>query len=893
MYKIPRYMLRRLAILLLLLPCLLAPVMAKAGTLDTLIDVLVAAGVVDPAIKDARELINCMVNQSPQQCVGGELETSGFMPDDHAVRAVVEVVKAAYQSDWLKVLEVTGTDVLFQVVCKAGLSTSGPFNDFVCGGLFPKVVAKGKPVVRQVLVAIGSGNLGEWVKLVTMAGPELGCSLIPDSIPGKNTVCGPLGEVLAFAADAINAAANAVWGGINNLGDWVSGQDKHMDRDHYYALYWQPWYHYGAWLGTVNNWQGWGTLLAYIRDPCEHYFDSHTMSQDNAQELCDGQRDRFSNEVHAFKNALDVAPDAYYDMAIKDLPAIYAIEDYGKQTNNSKRAFVNGICETHMRGVFPFPEPNPARCDAFKSSADQISGGTIHDMLMQLYNKCVTDQNTQQPNPTVWSHVCKPLGNRFIAELDQERAKLDDKLRDLVIAGCLPPAGWGPADGINLKCINYPAYDKCLDTFHLANSTKYCSLDKVKADNKLARTIRNELGLKRCGLNGDTTVVCTRPWKRDRCEVLRKAAIQGLSQPSALRCELMFDSSYISGMEQANELVAALNNITRGGATPGTSTGGSNAASATGQHKLALAKKPVEMMQTQSISLAKRLRMASENNCATTWDPLAIHCKDSTVLQKLTSNYPDLHIPQICMADPNYDGSSVPCYSGVIQISLPGSNQQNADKVLSDRFGKHDISKRMPSNQQDKGRGDVSTSARKASLPQAKIKATPYLPDISTRETLTVQGALVHWGKTHRITGNLSNCTVQLVYHVGNYGAADSKAFAVQWYDVDQKKSVKLQRIYGLKHGVEYLKNDIVTLQPGMNRFQLRLDSSSEIPESNEGNNNLLLSIRYDGSCGSVQAKSSSRKSTIAPSETSSSQATSGSSSPVKKRIVRPVIHTR
>ncbi|MEJ2529171.1 MAG: CARDB domain-containing protein [Gammaproteobacteria bacterium] len=880
----------RLSILLLLLFCMSVPATAKADTLDNLIDVLVTAGVVDPAIRDARELINCLVNQSPQQCVGGELETSGFMPDDPAVRAVVDVVKAAYQSDWLKVLEVTGTDVLFQVVCKAGLSTTGPFNDFVCGGLFPKVVAKGKPVVRQVLVAIGSGNIGDWVALVTMAGPQLGCELIPDSIPGKDAVCGPLGKVLAFASDAISDAANAVWGGINNIGDWVSGQDKHMDRDHYYALYWQPWYHYGTWLGTVNNWQEWGTLLAYIRDPCEHYFDTHTMSQDNAQELCDGQRDRFSSEVHAFKNALDVAPDAYYEMAIKDLPAIYAIEDYGKQTNNSKRTFVNGLCETHMRGVFPFPEPDQARCDAFKASADQTSG-QFKDMLMQLYNKCVTDQNTQQPNPTVWSYVCKPLGNRFVAELDQERAKLDDKLRDLVIAGCLPPAGWGPADGINLKCINYQAFDKCLDTFRLANPTKYCSLDKVKADNKLARTIRNELGLKRCGLNGDTTVVCTRFWKRDRCEVLRKEAIQGLSQPSALRCELMFDSSYTSGLEKANEIVHALNTISSGGVTPGSSAGDSNTTSDSGQLKYSLAKKPVAAMQKNA---AKRLHPISDNNCATTWDPLAIHCKDSSVLQKLNSNYPDLHIPQICMADPNYDGSSVPCYSGVIQISSPGSNQRNIDKVLSNRYDKQDVNNRMPSNKKDKAKAAASASSRNSSLPHSGSKAVPYLPDIATRNTLTVSGALVHWGKTHRIAKNLSNCTIQVVYHVGNYGKADSKAFAMQWLDVNQHKQVKLQRIYGLKKGVEYLKNVEFTLHPGVNRFQLTLDSSSEISEINEANNNLLLSIQYDGACGSIQTKSSRQMGTTRTSNTkSSSESTSSSSSDVKKRIVRPMFRTK
>ncbi len=869
---------RKLPSMFLILLCMAAPVTAKADTLDTLIDVLVTAGVVDPAIRDARELINCLVNQPQQQCVGGAMESSGYKPEDPAVRAVVDVVKAAYQSDWLKVLEITGTDVLFQVVCKAGLSTTGPFNDFVCGGLFPKVVAKGKPVVRQVLVAISSGNFGEWVKLVTMAGPTLGCSLIPDSIPGKSAVCGPMAEVLVFAADAIMNAANAVWGGINNLGDWVSGQDKHMEPHYYYALYWQPWYHYGTWLATVNNWQGWGTLLAYVRDPCEKYFDDHTMSQDNAQELCDGQRDRFSNEIKAFKSALDVAPDAYYDLAIKDLPAIFAIKDYGKQTNNSKRAFVNGLCETHMRGLFPFPEPDSARCNSLKSAADKTSGA-IHDMLIHMYDRCVSDQNTQVPSYTVWAHACKPLGNRFVAELDQARTILDDKLRDLVIAGCLPPAGWGPADGINLKCINYPAYDQCLDALALANPKKYCSLDKVKADNKLARTIRNELGLKRCGLSGDTTVVCTRPWKRDRCEVLRKAAIQGLSQPTSLRCELMLDSSYISGMERAKEIINAMNNITRGGATPGNSTNGTGAAIGSAQGKFKLTKKPISKMK--STSMASGLHPVSEDNCVTTWDPLAIHCKDSSVLHKLTSNYPNLQVPQICMVDPNLDGSSVPCYSGVIQIPLPGANQANIDNVIFDRPVKRDISRRLSSAKSEKGQRGVSAPVKKHPRPQSRLKTGPQLPDISTRNILTVNGSQMHWGKTHKLSGNLSDCKIQVVYHVGNYGKTGSKAFALQWFDVNKRKPIKVHRVYGLKSGVEHLKNDVLILRPGINRFQLRLDSSAEISELNEDNNNKQLTIQYDGRCGVVRSKADIVK--IAP------RSSKIKSPPVKRRAIRPI----
>lgn len=842
--------LRKLPMLLLVLCCLSAPVSARADTLDTLLNVLVTAGVVDPAIVDAKELINCLVNQPPEACLASELQSSGFMPEDPGVRAVVEVVKAAYQSDWLKVLEVTGTDVLFQVVCKAGLSTTGPISSFVCGGLFAEVVSKGKPVVRQVLVAIGSGSIGDWVKLVTMAGPELGCSLIPDSIPGKDAVCGPLAEVLAYAVDAINDAANVVWGGINNLGDWVSGQSKHMDRDHYYALYWQPWYHYGTWLGVVHNWQGLGTLLAYVRDPCEKYFDSHTMSQDNAQELCDGQRDRFSSEIRAFKSALEVAPDAYYEMAIKDMPAIYAIEDYGKQTNSAKRTLVRGLCETHMRGLFPFPEPNAARCQSLKASADKLTG-SFKDMLMQLYNQCLTDQETQQPTPSVASFVCTPLGNRFVAELDVERAKLDDKLRDLVIAGCLPPTGWSPEDGLNFKCLNYPAYDQCRDVFSQVNPDNYCSLDQVKADNKLARAIRNELGLKRCGLSGDTTVVCTRPWKKERCEVLRKAAIQGLSQPSALRCELMFDSSYLSGWDKARVVVNALNTISRGDAAlPEESNTEAGKTGISG--KLQMNKKPIEMLKAEIAPTTVPIQQLMPANCAIIWDNLGIHCTDSSVVLKLRTYYPEMEALPLCQQDPNHDGSSVVCYSGTLQIPMPRSKAIVIDPDDLNKFGKRDISGLLPGKKPEKERGSMGgfAPARQEALTKSRMGSKPALPDITSRETLSIGGSAVQWGSVHTVSGNLPGCQIQLVYHVGNKGEVDSPAFALQWIDLSSNQQVKLQRIYGLKKDVEYLRSEMISIHPGENRFMLKLDSSSEVGELNEANNNLPVTIRYTGSCG-------------------------------------------
>lgn len=804
-----------------------------ADTLDSILDILVTTGFVDPAVRDARPLISCMINSPPEQCADAVMSSQGYMPEDPAIQSVVKVIKAAYQNQWVTVLEITGTDVLFQVVCKTSLSASGPFKNFICGSVFPKAVAIGKPVVKQTLIAIGSGDFDEWVKLISMAGPQLGCELMPSSVPGKDAICGPLGEVLAFAAKAISDAANAVWGGINNVGDWLSGQDKHMDREHYYALYWQPWYHYGTKLGVAHNWQGWNNLLAYIRNPCVKYFDSHTMSEENAKELCDYQRSRFSKEVKAFVDAMKIAPDAFYDLAIKDMPPIAAIEDYGQQNDNLKRQFVNNLCETHMIKTFPFPEPNPAKCQSIKAKADQVSG-VIKDMLNDMYNQCVTDQNTQMPSPTVWAHVCTPLGNRFVSELSQERTKLDNNIRDLVVTGCLPPTGWSPANGIDLTCINYTAYNQCLDVFDVVKAENYCHLNKTKADNKLARTIRNELGLKRCGLKGETTVVCTRPWKKDRCEVLRKAAIQNLPQTSDLQCEYMFDSSYTSGIDKTRTIVEALNTISNN--QPGSDQETNSAFVYQAKDKI------------KKLSLKDRIRLKPANNCSTTWDPLSIICKDSSVLFELNKNYPELKIPPVCLADPNRDGSSVPCYAGM--ITLPENITKTLiDPKVIDRSSKKDISAFLPKSDNKKGSKN-NTGGFVSGGVFAKGKENAKLPDITTRDTVNISGASIQWGSTHTISNNLSNCQINVNYYVKNSGNENSSAFAIQWIDAKTNAVLKAHRIYGLKANTEYHKNDKFTIKPGVNQFNLVLDSSSEVAERNEKNNNKTFSVRYTGQCG-------------------------------------------
>lgn len=120
-------------------------------TLKTLVGI-VATALGEPALNDALPLIDCVRKSGPVACVNvkGLAEAEGkkaakqFTPNDPLIQAAVEIIKAAYAEDWIKVLELTGTDILVQITCKAGLSGGGPLKGFICGGAFPQSVENGQ-----------------------------------------------------------------------------------------------------------------------------------------------------------------------------------------------------------------------------------------------------------------------------------------------------------------------------------------------------------------------------------------------------------------------------------------------------------------------------------------------------------------------------------------------------------------------------------------------------------------------------------------------------------------------------------------------------------------------------------------------------------------------------
>ncbi|WP_428385410.1 hypothetical protein [Nevskia ramosa] len=124
----------------------------------------------------------------------------------------------------------------------------------------------------------------------------------------KNIVKGALG--------VLKNPGDAVIDGISNLGDYLSGQHKHMPPDVYFAInYGYEVSNVAGYLSTFRDWvrkndgfyspnpqPGMWANIEGSREGCRAYFDSHTMSPDKARRACDDMIDGTTTSDTMFAN---------------------------------------------------------------------------------------------------------------------------------------------------------------------------------------------------------------------------------------------------------------------------------------------------------------------------------------------------------------------------------------------------------------------------------------------------------------------------------------------------------------------------------------------------------------------------------------------------------------
>ncbi len=719
----------------------------SSSTVDKLLNILVQTGVVDPAVNDARNLIICLVNNrsNPTNCIN-QAEAQEKSIDDPAVKGVVEVILAANDKDWVKVLEITGTDVLFQFVCKAGLSATGPLKKFVCGGLFQQVAAKGKPVLRQVLVAFKSDSLDEWLKAIALIGPNLACEIIPDSVPGGSQLCGTLGQVIAKVGELAGDAVDAVGDLATSAYEAVDGQSPHMSYDAYFNRY----IAYSIHSRVVER-------LAYNRNflgmdngqwnTCVDYFDKHEQARDTARKTCDDLSKRLHNKVVPLVDVVTTIPQPYFDAHLAPLVRDMAGEKYSGDAIGDYLTFVDTLPREERRG------------------RGYMHGSTSD--FRDLYLACRQEVESTfpiKPNamvkklgpPTAWDWVCfEAVGKLFSKALAAERVRLQiEVLPRMKASGCelKNPNSWGRAV---LRCNSHGGRGVCEREFQ-GYRKPYCETDQMAADQSLGEKMAPLLG-KRCTFGG-RLISCTRSWKRDLCQQILDGTLSQHQAQSSLQCVYNEKAGFKKARKQAGDILNALNQI------PG--------------------------------------QMILSNNCTRTWDDLALQCEDSKVLYELPERMPGVSLPT-CLPDPNRDGSDVICYAGLYAIDLSDKKitlPSREKKIVipgtgsaSNRatgFGRSKVQRDgLPSRQPDTAKPAPGGATGFAGSTASRIKPKRGLqskvmkngPDLLAWNSVGAANQRTAWGRTVTVAQAPAGCRVDVLYGVKNQGTDKSPGFSVEW----------------------------------------------------------------------------------------------------------------
>jgi len=456
---------------------------AHADTLDTILDYLAKAGVIDPALKDAKPLIECLVKHDGNAAACVDVKSAAaqkFVPDDPKIQGAFQVVRAVQKGDWVRVVEIAGVKVLLPLACDLGLATTGPLKGFVCKDAMKQIVAKvAEPAVREILAALASGKPEVIVwKVITLAGSvDLACALLPD-FPAKDVPCSVFGKALAEIGGLF--ADSAKWGGkivvdvADGAENFFFGNDSHMPYDKYYALYWLPWLHYGT-TECMKDPKGCGGLAAQnqvVRERCVDYFDSHNQYRKTAKKTCDNMRyNRLTPAARAMAKAMDGAAEAAA-LQMRPFTRTWVVEATPEVFTMARKQTFDSGCQIALRKEFPLPESNPARCEVIKKSPMYKSFKPAFD---KVYASCVSDTKKQAPSPSAHASACTQARHTLEKVIEEESAALQTAVTRLVALGCKTPAGWTSAKGPQFECKGKVAYENCRVALKAGNEAKRCT----------------------------------------------------------------------------------------------------------------------------------------------------------------------------------------------------------------------------------------------------------------------------------------------------------------------------------------------------------------------------------------------------------------------------------
>lgn len=621
---------------------------ARADALDDVLQVLSTAGVIDPAVVEAKPMIQCLINGGVvDQCASYAADKAqGLVPNDPKIQKVVGVFHAVQAQDWLKVFLLAGE----QVVCS--LVPGGAIKDLFCGEIF----AVAKPVITSAYGAVRDGDI---LKLVSILGVEYACDLLPD-VSGASHLCGVLGDIVGGVAKGVTEAVGAV----GSLAEDIAGQTQHMSVEDYYLTQWRGWLQYAVIKQLRTGTPAYLYAGMYGGTPCVEYFDSHKMSESSAEKVCAIMKQRFLEEVSEAVKVFQAFPSTFIAGAAAPRMPGWASAYYdaieASAASVSKDANPPG---SWIKLYYPkAPEP-------YQSLLKQcLSHKPVVLPKLPSANEGLSAADRENLGTAVgWA--CTRVSQLLALSLPQQKKKLTSVIPQVAALGCTKIT---PTPALHYSCPTYAAFHKCTAIYPSGDtaSERFCWVDSTKADLALAQDALEQLGTKRCAIvpqpgNPAIKLQCTRPWKQTHCNSVVAAGSAGAPLPSNVKCLVVPDRMYIAGKQQAQSIIKSMNTKPTGGGYIDPKTG-----------------------TTQSTAMITGAKCQAPADGL--WDPLRISCQDPDARKELNAKL------SACAVDSAKDGADSPCYDG--PLSRQGGENQPAvaqAKVPSLPVGAHIVDVRF------------------------------------------------------------------------------------------------------------------------------------------------------------------------------------------------------
>ena len=605
---------------------------SRADALDTVLDILYKAGVIDGNVKAAKPLISCLADgKNVADCTAGAADQSEFAADPQ-VKNVIDIYQAFRAQDYYTVLK------------KAGIT--------------------------------------------------VGCALIPGG-EVKDVLCGELGKIAAAVLDGVGSVLGAVGSFVTSIVGGGSDPPPMSPQD-YYTLNFMPWYHWSVVHQLDQDTPANLQVLNAPVPACVDYFYHHTYSKDDANKVCGDMRTWLNNAGYAIGNAFRDETDSYFQLHFAPKIDEWAVMSFNKPgTIDSLASGAMANCLINERKKIPLPEPGFEQCDAINPNAGGALFVQVLQQLKNQCVALATQRTVPKDNDA-YTRICTPITNRVSGKIILAMAEVKSRMEAAAAAGCpndgtpksihcdsvaahtacvnaIPEhasmcqltsqgildtaaAAGCPNSGTvqSIWCGSKAAWDACVQA--MGEQKALCQFDYIAAARANAQLIFDAATTadSPCELN-DRTISCIRTIQQTRCESTKQEIFKAYPwYLIGVNCTSLESPAYDQLKEQALQVLVAVNAVYQ--------------------------EAPVLHMQSQlMIQTAPPPAPCSRAR----HDPLVISCAEGFKLdefpERASAVYAAINAdiqggrprPIYCLADVDNDGAEAPCLEGGPLPELP------------------------------------------------------------------------------------------------------------------------------------------------------------------------------------------------------------------------------